>query len=112
MGTRVVFSYGHRVDAVAFEELELKTCCGRLSSAAEDLCGVLQSSLPMLTVVEMEWVDDFDEQVDGDDLQSRANVLVPFTSLHGTQVRVRRVQMPGAGRAEVTRMMRQVLDGL
>lgn len=109
VGTEVSYYGGRRVDACAFEEMELKTCVGRLTTAAEGVCEMLNSSLPMLRVVEIDWIDDFGEEVSGDDLQSRANVLVPFTSLYRARVRLRRLQMPASGREEVMAMLKRII---
>ena len=96
----------------AFWEIGLEVCAQTLVPLAEELCAVLEMNAPNLGVVEIEWVDDFPEAVEGADQQARANVLVPFTSLPGVKVRIGKLVMAGKGRGEVMTMMKQVLGGV
>jgi hypothetical protein len=86
-----------RVKFMTYGELGLKKCLQRLALLAEDLCRVLRTSLPSSRVVEIDWVDDFVEAVDGTSLQRRANVSVPFTALAGADVRLRKLFIPVRG---------------
>jgi hypothetical protein len=98
-----------RTRGVAFEEIELEECLQRLVPLAEELCRVLRASAPRLRVVEMDWTDDFGNEVEAASLQMRANVLVPFTSLDGVNVRMRKLVVSERGRGEIMTTVGQVL---
>jgi hypothetical protein len=98
-----------RVKFMTYGELGLGECLQRLALLEEDLCRVLRTSVPDLRVVEIDWVDDFVEAVDGTSLQRRANVLVPFTALAGADVRLRKLVIRERGRREVMAMTKQIL---
>ena len=46
-----------------FSEVELVVCVQRLVPLAEGLCEVLKGGVTRLKVVEIEWADDFPEDV-------------------------------------------------
>jgi hypothetical protein len=91
---------------------DLATCTGRILGWAEELCGLLETTVLQLKFVEIEWVDEFGEQVEARDLELRRNVLMPFTSLNGVNVRITRLIMPEEGAKEVMAMIRTTLGHL
>ncbi|KAH8717000.1 hypothetical protein GQ44DRAFT_713043 [Phaeosphaeriaceae sp. PMI808] len=100
-----------------FTEIELDECVGKLVPLAKSLCNALKKSAPRLKVVEIEWVDDFgstsrgfSEEATERDLQARAKVLAPFTSLCGVKVRFKRLIMAEEGKATWASMARRVFD--
>jgi hypothetical protein len=98
-----------RLRGVTFEEVGLEECLKRLVSLAEELCKVLRASTPRLRIVEIDWKDDFGEEVNEAILKTRAGVLEPFTSLYGVNVRMRKLVASGRGRRNIMAMVGQVL---
>jgi hypothetical protein len=98
-----------RVRFMTYGELGLEECLQRLALSAEDLCRVLRTSVPSSRAMEIDWVDDFGEEVDGMSLQMRVNVLVPFTTLAGFNVRLRRLVISEKVRREVMVMIKRIL---
>jgi hypothetical protein len=98
-----------RLRGVTFEEVRLEECLKRLVSLAEELCKVLRASAPRLRIVEIDWKDDFGEEVNEAILKMRAGVLEPFTSLYEVNVRMRKLVASGRGRRNIMAMVGQVL---
>jgi hypothetical protein len=94
---------------ITFQEIEIEECLRRLLLLTKNLCMVLGTSVPSLTVVEIDWVDDFLGAVDATSLQTRAKVLISFKSLVGVNIRLRKLVIEKKGRQEVMTMIRQVL---
>jgi hypothetical protein len=87
----------------------LSTCTSRVRHYARQLCETLETAAPTLKSVEIDWIDEFGEQVEASDLELRQNVIELFASLTGVKVRMRRLVMSDEGREEVTAIMRRVL---
>jgi hypothetical protein len=92
-----------------FDELSLEVCTEIVATRARGLCEVLQTCVPGLSAVEIDWVDDYTDAVRESELLIRAVVLLPFTELIGVKVRVRKLVMSGSGQAEVKNIINQVL---
>ncbi|KAF2033411.1 hypothetical protein EK21DRAFT_86220 [Setomelanomma holmii] len=92
-----------------FEEIGLAECVERLTPLAEELSKVLKETAATLRVVEVTWVDDFADDIGEDDLQLRAKVLEPYTTLEGVRVRLFKTAIAEQGRGAVMMMARQSL---
>jgi hypothetical protein len=98
-----------RIRGIAFEEIKLEECLQKLVPLTEELCRVLRASALRLRVVEIDWTDDFGDEVEGMSLQMRANVLESFTLLDKVKIRLRKLVVSGRGREEIMTMVGQVL---
>jgi hypothetical protein len=93
-----------------FDETDLEHCTAILYMRARELCKVLRVSAQNLKVVEIDWVDDYPEQVGTCDLELRSEVLEPFADLEGMQIRVRKLVIAEKGRIEVLNMVKWMLE--
>ncbi|KAF2826504.1 hypothetical protein CC86DRAFT_31294 [Ophiobolus disseminans] len=93
-----------------FQEIGLDVCLQMLQPLAEGLCKALGKHAPSLRVVEIVWMDDFPEDMNDMNLQSRARVLVPFTSLEA-QVRIHKLVVMDHARGAMATMISEVLRG-
>ena len=90
------------------KEIGLAECARRLVPLVNQLCEVLKESAPNLSVLEICWHDNFGEGLRGNNMQLRANVLVPLASLDGIYVRICKRGTTERGRNEVMTMARQI----
>jgi len=109
MGRQFMHFQRVNTQVCTFSEMGLKVCVQRLVPLAEGLCEVSKLGATRLKVVEIEWVDDFPDDVREVDLRVRKNVLKPFASLE-VQVRIKKLVMTEKGRQRLMTMMAQVLQ--
>jgi hypothetical protein len=98
----------HMVTACEFNKTDMEESIREVAASARKLCEVLKTCATDLSVMEIDWINDYPNALRESELLMRAVVLLPFTKLIRVQVQVRKLVMSGSGKAEVMEIINRV----
>lgn len=100
---------GSYLGGVVFKEIGIEDCISRVQPLAELLVRVLRKGANSLSVIIIDWKDDFPDDMNW---QLKASILFPFGSLEGVQIFLGKLTIADSGREAAKKMLDETLEGL